>query len=107
MDNNKRKALQAQIKEIQEEGVRNVGYWYGVFGELDISCLFELLADVICNNFFSREIKGSQLMDLALQSYIDDIDLEDDLDLMDFARFNTYFMNHRTYEAELNKNEKR
>lgn len=103
MDNNKKKALQAQIKEIQEEGVRNVGYWYGVFGELDISCLFELLADVICNNFFSREIKGSQLMDVALQSYIDDIDL----DLMDFAKFNTYFMNHRTYEAELNKNEKR
>lgn len=46
-------------------------------------------------------------MDIALQSYIDDIDLEDDLDLMDFAKFNTYFMNHRTYEAELNKNEKR
>lgn len=46
MDSNKRKALQAQIKEIQEEGVR-------------------------------------------------------------FAKFNTYFMNHRTYEAELNKNEKR
>lgn len=107
MDNNKRKALQAQIKEIQEEGVRNVGYWYGVFGELDISYLFELLADVINNNSFSRDIKGSQLMDIALQSYIDDIDLEDDLDLMDFAKFNTYFMNHRTYEAELNKNEKR
>lgn len=105
MNEELKKALQTQIKDIQNEGVREIGYSYNALNKLDITWLFELLADKINEGFFGKKISGSDLITIALQSYIDDIDLEDELDLIDFSHFNNCFFNYnrtykKIYEAE-------
>lgn len=99
MNEELKKALQEQIKEIQNEGVRNIGYSYNAFKKLDINWLFELLADNVNEESISQGIKGYQFADIALQAYINDIDLDDDLDLIDFSHFSNCFFNYnRTHK---------
>ena len=45
MDDNIKIALQAQLKELQEEGIFNAGYSYDIFKRLDIPWLLELVEE--------------------------------------------------------------
>lgn len=47
MDDNIKIALQAQLKELQEEGIFNAGYSYDIFKKLDTLWLLELIENEI------------------------------------------------------------
>lgn len=106
MSENTKKALQAQLTEIKEYGVLNTGYYWNIFKKIDIQWLFNLLEDAIQGGLIDKNIKNNNLMNIALQLYIDDIDENNEEDLKDFADFHDEFMNFSTYMVELEELEK-
>lgn len=106
LSDNEKKALQAQLEKIREDGVLNTGYYWEVFKKIDIRWMFDLLEDNINNGLIGSITKNNDLMNIALQIYVDDIDENDDNDLEDFANFNDCFMNYSTYTVELEELEK-
>lgn len=101
MDDNIKIALQAQLKELQEEGVFNAGYSYDVFKKLDTPWLFELVENEIQLGSIDKYIKTNDLQMIALQLYIDDLDFNDEDDLRNFRNIYQYFNNLNTYNKVL------
>lgn len=101
MDNNIKIALQAQLKELQEEGIFNAGYSYDVFKKLDIPWLLELIENEIQLGSIGQHIKSNDLQMIALQLYIDNLDLNDEDDLREFRELHQYFNNLNTYNKVL------
>ena len=101
MDDNIKIALQAQLKELQEEGIFNAGYSYDVFKKLDIPWLLELIENEIQLGSICRHIKVNDLQMIALQIYIDNLDLNDEDDLREFRELYQYFNNLNTYNKVL------
>lgn len=99
---NRREALQKQITELQREGIMTIGYSNTVFNHLDTSWLLTILEQAIENGIINQNIKRGELKEMALQFYIDDIDIDDNWDLKDFRNFNEHFMNYRRHHAENN-----
>ena len=101
MDYNIKIALQAQLKELQEEGIFNAGYSYDVFKKLNTPWLFELVENEIQLGSIDKYIKTNGLQMIALQLYIDDLDLNDEDDLKEFREIYQYFNNLNTYNKVL------
>lgn len=101
MDDNIKIALQAQLKELQEEGIFNAGYSYGIFKRLDIPWLLELIENEIQLGSIDQHIKTNDLQMIALQLYIDDLNLNDEDDLREFRELYQYFNNLNTYNKVL------
>lgn len=101
MDYNIKIALQAQLKELQEEGIFNAGYSYDVFKKLNTPWLFELVENEIQLGSIDKYIKTNDLQMIALQLYIDDLDLNDEDDLKEFREIYQYFNNLNTYNKVL------
>lgn len=99
---NEREALQEQIKELQREGVMTIGYSNTVFEHLNTSWLLTILEEAIENGIINKNIKRGELKEMALQFYIDKIDIDNNWDLKDFRNFNKHFMNYRRHHAENN-----
>ena len=97
MDDNIKIALQAQLKELQEEGVFNAGYSYDVFKRLDTPWLLDLVENEIQLGSIDKYIKTNDLQMIALQLYIDDLDLNNEDDLREFREIYQYFNNLNTY----------
>ena len=101
MDDNIKIALQAQLKELQEEGILNAGYSYDVFKKLDTIWLLELIENEIQLGSIDQHIKVNDLQMIALQLYIDNLDLNDEDDLREFRELYQYFNNLNTYNKVL------
>lgn len=101
MDDNIKIALQAQLKELQEEGILNAGYSYDIFKKLDIPWLLELIENEIQLGSIDQHIKVNDLQIIALQLYIDNLDLNDEDDLREFRELHQYFNNLNTYNKVL------
>ena len=101
MDDNIKIALQAQFKELQEEGIFNAGYSYDIFKRLDIPWLLELIENEIQLGSIDQHIKVNDLQMIALQLYIDNLDLNDEDDLKEFRELHQYFNNLNTYNNVL------
>lgn len=101
MDDNIRIALQAQLKELQEEGIFNAGYSYDIFKKLDTLWLLELIENEIQLGSIDQHIKVNDLQMIALQLYIDNLDLNDEDDLREFRELYQYFNNLNTYNKVL------
>lgn len=101
MDDNVKIALQAQLKELQEEGVLNAGYSYDVFKKLDTLWLLELIENEIQLGSIDQHIKVNDLQMIALQLYIDNLDFNDEDDLREFRELYQYFNNLNTYNKVL------
>ena len=101
MDDNIKIALQAQLKELQEEGIFNAGYSYDIFKKLDTLWLLELIENEIQLGSIDQHIKVNDLQMIALQIYIDNLDLNDEDDLREFRELYQYFNNLNTYNKVL------
>lgn len=101
MDDNIKIALQAQLKELQEEGIFNAGYSYDIFKRLDIPWLLELIENEIQLGSIDQHIKTNDLQMIALQLYIDNLDINDEDDLREFRDIYQYFNNLNTYNKVL------
>jgi len=101
MDDNIKIALQAQLKELQEEGIFNAGYSYDIFKKLDTLWLLELIENEIQLGSIDQYIKSNDLQMIALQLYIDNLDLNDEDDLREFRELHQYFNNLNTYNKVL------
>lgn len=101
MDDNIKIALQAQLKELQEEGILNAGYSYDVFKKLDTLWLLELVENEIQLGSIDQHIKVNDLQMIALQLYIDNLDFNDEDDLKEFRELYQYFNNLNTYNKVL------
>lgn len=101
MDDNIKIALQAQLKELQEEGILNAGYSYDIFKRLDIPWLLELIENEIQLGSIDQHIKVNDLQMIALQLYIDNLDFNDKDDLREFRELYQYFNNLNTYNKVL------
>lgn len=101
MDDNIKIALQAQLKELQEEGIFNAGYSYDIFKRLDIPWLLELIENEIQLGSIDQHIKSNDLQMIALQLYIDNLDFNDEDDLREFRELYQYFNNLNTYNKVL------
>ena len=101
MDDNIKIALQAQLKELQEEGILNAGYSYDIFKKLDTLWLLELVENEIQLGSIDQHIKVNDLQMIALQIYIDNLDLNDEDDLREFRELYQYFNNLNTYNKVL------
>lgn len=101
MDDNVKIALQAQLKELQEEGIFNAGYSYDIFKKLDTLWLLELIENEIQLGSIDQHIKVNDLQLIALQIYIDNLDLNDEDDLREFRELYQYFNNLNTYNKVL------
>ena len=101
MDDNIKIALQAQLKELQEEGILNAGYSYDVFKKLDTIWLLELVENEIQLGSIDKYIKTNDLQMIALQLYIDNLNLNDEDDLREFREIYQYFNNLNTYNKVL------
>lgn len=101
MDDNIKIALQAQLEELQEEGIFNAGYSYDIFKKLDTLWLLELIENEIQLGSIDQHIKVNDLQMIALQIYIDNLDLNDEDDLREFRELYQYFNNLNTYNKVL------
>lgn len=101
MDDNIKIALQAQLKELQEEGILNAGYSYDIFEKLYTPWLFELIENEIQLGSIDQHIKTNDLQMIALQLYIDNLNLNDEDDLREFREIYQYFNNLNTYNKVL------
>ena len=101
MDDNIKIALQAQLKELQEEGILNAGYSYDIFEKLYTPWLFELIENEIRLGSIDQHIKTNDLQMIALQLYIDNLNLNDEDDLREFREIYQYFNNLNTYNKVL------
>lgn len=101
MDDNVKIALQAQLKELQQEGVLNAGYSYDIFKKLDTPWLLELVENEIQLGSIDQHIKVNDLQMIALQLYIDNLDFNDEDDLREFRELYQYFNNLNTYNKVL------
>lgn len=101
MDDNIKIALQAQLKELQEKGVGSFGYSYDIFKKLDTIWLLELVENEIQLGSIDKYIKTNDLQMIALQLYIDNLDLNDEDDLREFRDIYQYFNNLNTYNKVL------
>ena len=102
MNDNVKIASQAQLKELQEKGVYNVGYSNDVFKRLDILLLLELVEKEIQMETINGYINSDTLQPKALQLYINNLDLNDDKDLEEFRDIYQYFNNTNIYYNTLN-----
>lgn len=101
MDDNIKIALQAQLKELQEEGIFNAGYSYDIFKKLDTLWLLELIENEIQLGSIDQHIKVNDLQMIALQLYIDNLDFNDEDDLREFRELYQYFNSLNTYNKVL------
>lgn len=106
MNKNEKKALQAQLEDIKEYGIINTGYYWEVFEKLEYPLLFGLLEDAINDGLISKNLKNGDLMNYALDLYIEQINPEKEYDLKHFSKFNDCFMNYSTYTVVLEELEK-
>lgn len=102
MNNNVKIATQAQLKELQEKGVGSFGYSNDVFKRIDIPYLLELVEKEIQMGTINGYINSGVLQIIALQLYIEDLDLNNDKDLEEFRDIYQYFNNTNTYYNTLN-----
>jgi hypothetical protein len=106
LNDNEKKALQAQLDEIKQWGSRNIGYYWEVFKKLDHAVMFERLQDAIDGGLLGGKLKTDNLMDFALDWYLFGLFPDNEDDLKDFANFNDCFMNYSTYTVVLEELEK-
>ena len=71
------------------------------FKRLDIPWLLELIENEIQLGSINQYIKTNDLQMIALQLYIDDLDLNNEDDLKEFREIYQYFNNLNTYNKVL------
>lgn len=106
LSDNEKKALQAQLEDIKEYGVINTGYYWEVFEKLEYPLMFGLLEDAINDGLISGNLKNGDLMNYALDLYIEQMDPKKEYDLKHFSKFNDCFMNFSYYTEVLEELEK-
>lgn len=106
MNKNEKKALQAQLEDIKEYGVINTGYYWEAFKKLEYPLLFGLLEDAINDGLISGNLKNGDLMNYALDLYIEQMNPKEEYDLKHFSNFNDCFMNFGYYTEVLEELEK-
>ena len=87
---------------MQREGVMTIGYSNTVFEHLNTSWLLTILEEAIENGIINKNIKRGELKEMALQFYIDKIDIDNNWNLKDFRNFNEHFMNYRRHHEKDN-----
>lgn len=106
MNDNVKIATQAQLKELQEKGVCSFGYSNDVFKRLNIPLLLDLVENEIQLGSIDKYIKTNDLQMIALQFYIDNLNLNNDKNLEEFRDMYQYFNNTNTYYNTLKELEK-
>ena len=97
-------ALKEQLETIQENGIYNVGFFFGIFKEIPADELLYYAEKAIQNGLVNYNIEDDTLKDIALQAYIDDFNPDDEDCLKEFSLVCKYFLNYnafkKIYEAE-------
>lgn len=87
-----------KLKEIQEEGVREVGYFYSVFQDrdFDIQYMFQVIVDEVAPRGV-HHLTRPELEDMTLYEYLfDELDEDGEITektLEDFKPLAKYFLN--------------
>nr|DAX87238.1 MAG TPA: hypothetical protein [Bacteriophage sp.] len=91
-----------QLKEIQERGVREVGYFYSVFKDkdFDIQYMFQVIVDkVIPYGIYQKT--SPELEDMTLYEYLfDESDGDEEIaekDVENFKPLAKYFLNYKKF----------
>lgn len=97
-------ALKEQLETIQENGIYNVGFFWGVFDKIPADELLYFAEKAIQDGLVDHNIKDGTLKDIALQAYIDDLNPNEEDNLAEFSLICKYFLNYnafkKIYEAE-------
>ena len=91
-----------QLKEIQENGVREVGYFYSIFQdkEFDIVYMFQVIVDKVAPRGV-HHLTRPELEDMTLYEYLfDELDEDGKItekDVEDFKPLAKYFLNYKKF----------
>lgn len=94
-----------KLKEIQERGVREVGYFYSVFQDkdFDIQYMFQVIVDKVAPRGV-HHLTAPELSDMTLYEYLfDELDEDGEItekDLENFKPLAKYFFNCRQLTKE-------
>lgn len=91
-------ALKEQLKTIQENGIYNVGFFFGIFKEIPADELLYYAEKAIQNGLVNYNIKDETLKDIALQAYLDDLDPNDEDNLAEFSLICKYFLSYNAFK---------
>lgn len=91
-----------QLKEIQENGVREVGYFYSIFQdkEFDIVYMFQVIVDKVAPRGV-HHLTRPELEDMTLYEYLfDELDEDGEItekDVECFKPLAKYFLNYKKF----------
>lgn len=91
-----------QLKEIQENGVREVGYYYSIFQDkdFDIQYMFHVIVDKVVP-YGIHHLTSPELSDMTLYEYIFDTLDEDgeitEKTIEDFKPLAKFFLNYKKF----------
>lgn len=92
------KALKEQLETIQENGIYNVGFFFGIFKEIPADELLYFAEKAIQDGLVDYKIKDETLKDIALQAYLDDLNPDDENDLKEFSLICKYFLSYNAFK---------
>jgi len=92
------KALKEQLETIQENGIYNVGFFFGIFKEIPADELLYYAEKAIQDGLVDHKIKDETLKDIALQAYLDDLNPDDENDLKEFSLICKYFLSYNAFK---------
>lgn len=91
-----------QLKEIQENGVREVGYFYSIFQDKDFDTqyMFQVIVDKVAPRGV-HHLTTPELQDMTLYEYLfDESDGDEEIaekDVEDFKPLAKYFLNYKKF----------
>ena len=91
-------ALKEQLETIQENGIYNVGFFFGIFKEIPADELLYYAEKAIQDGLVDHKIKDNTLKDIALQTYLDDLNPDDEDDLKEFSLICKYFLSYNAFK---------
>lgn len=95
------KALKEQLETIQENGIYNVGFFFGIFKEIPADELLYYAEKAIQDGLVDYKIKDEILKDIALQAYLDDLNPDDENDLKEFSLICKYFLSYNAFKKNI------
>lgn len=91
-------ALKEQLETIQENGIYNVGFFFGIFKEIPADELLYYAEKAIQDGLVDYKIKDGTLKDITLQTYLDDLNPDDEDDLKEFSLICKYFLSYNAFK---------
>ena len=98
MNNKTKEALKEQLETIQENGIYNIGFSFGIFDKIPADELLWYAEKVIQDGLINHNIKDGTLKDIALQTYLDDLNPDDEDDLKEFSLICKYFLSYNAFK---------